>query len=245
MDGLLLLHVEPGSPWIQDVIKVNANIVAVDFPNNEPGLNTVSFDNVATGALAAQHLFDLGHRKIGFIGSGLEPINFDASQRYMGYQQAMQQRGIDIRPEWVFDYRTLKKPLHRSENFCQLEGKFAAEHILKIGADKPTAWIAYSDFMAVHLMRHLQGAGVRLPEEMSLIGVDDSEWCELTHPPLSSVRHPLEEMGHAAATILIDQSRETPSSAHPRAIRSPKHVLFQPEVVSRKSTAALRTLPRV
>ena len=243
MDGLLLLHVEPGSPWITDLLKVNANVVAVDFPHSEPGPDTVSFDNVATGKLATEYLYSLGHRKIGFVGSGLEPINFDANERYLGYQQAMRDRGIAIRPEWVFDRRSLARPLSRNENFCQLEGKLAAEHILALGAEKPTAWIAYSDFMAVHLMRHLQSAGIRLPEEMSLIGVDDSEWCELTQPFLSSVRHPLEEMGRTAANILIEKSRESRSSSRPRVSRSTNHVLFQPKIAERESTAALRKLP--
>ena len=238
IDGVLLLHVEPGATWIKDLLKVYSNVVAVDYPHVEPGLDTVSFDNVATGELAVEHLWSRGHRRIGFVGSCLDTLNFDANQRYIGYLNAMKSRGVPVRPHWVFDRQSAPHRLQHKDPVSQTEGRMAADHVLAVrGDDAPTAWIAHNDLVAVHFARHLQAAGVRVPQQLSLVGVDDSEWCGMMNPALTSIRHPLEDMGRCAATMLIENSEAQADATSPKVPAKLKNVVFPPEVSIRESTA--------
>jgi DNA-binding LacI/PurR family transcriptional regulator len=128
-------------------------------------------------------------------------------------------------------------PLRPEQAVCQIEAQLAAQYILGLGARRPTAWIAYNDLVAVHLIRHLQAAGIRLPEQLSVVGVDDSEWCSLSSPALTSVRHPLEQMGRCAANLLIEKSEGQARSGKGKSQR----IVFPPEMAVRESTAPCRT----
>ena len=202
-------------------------------PDAQAGLDTVSFDNVAAGRLAVEYLAGLGHERIGYIGSCREPANIDATARQSGYLEALSKLGLKSQPEWIFDRTQITSPIAKDDAVCQLEGHYAARHLLKLGPSGPTAWIAYSDLVAVHLMRQLSESGVRVPGDVSVVGVDDSEWARFMTPTLTSVRHPLEEMGRQAASVLIERSEASDSSAG-----KPQHVVFPPEMVIRESTAA-------
>src|SRR5690606_26973517 len=98
--------------------------------------------------------------------------------------------------------------------------------------------MAYADIVAAHAQMRLQSAGVRVPEQVSLLGVDDSMYCHLVSPNLSSIRHPLEDMGRRAAELLIEKSSgsESTSAAGRKAVKE----LFAPEIVVRESTSPPR-----
>jgi DNA-binding LacI/PurR family transcriptional regulator len=234
IDGVLLVHAEPGSPWIGDLVASGHNVVAIDYANPEPGLNAMVFDNPAVSRMAVDHLMTLGHRKIGFLGSCMDPVSKDGMARQMAFLDYARQRGLEVRPEWVFDAMRSERALRPEEPVCEIEGVWGARHILKLGAAGPTAWLAYGDMVAVHAMRHLQAAGVRVPEDVSLIGVDDSEWCRMVTPQLSSIGHPLSEMGRRAVELLIQISEND------KAVRG-VHEVFAPRLAARGTTAPLAT----
>ena len=237
IDGLILMHVDPGAPWIGEVLKANQIVVAVDYSGDEPGLDTVGFDNLAAGRVAVEHLYGLGHRRIGYVSSCRKPPSEDAIVRLAGYRQSMAEHGLEVDRQWIFDASMLAKPLLPDDPVCQLEAKFAAEHIIRLGPSGPTAWVFYGDLVAVHAMRHLQAAGIQLPGQLSLVGVDDSEWSRFVSPQLTSVRHPLEEMGRRAADMLITKSeRATDADAVSGQMPAAERVLFPPLVVARESS---------
>lgn len=237
IDGLVLIHAEPGSPWIGDLVAAGRNVVAVDYSNPEPGLDAVVFDNAAAGRLAVEHLVSLGHRRIGFIGSCRQPPSLDGLLRQQGFLEAMAAHGLPVRPAWVFDHHLLERPLRPQDEVCQAEGLAGARHIVSLGPRGPTAWIAYADLVAVNVLSGLRTAGKRVPLELSVMGVDDSEWCRVATPPLASLRHPLEEMGRAAVELLVARSAAGGSRTSGRLPRVGRHVIFQPELVARESTA--------
>ena len=224
IDGLLLIHTEPGSPWIGELLAARRNVVAVDYSKPEPGLNAVVFDNAAAGRLAVEHLAALGHRKIGFLGSCRRPQSLDGLLRQRGFLDAMAARGLPVRPAWVFDHRLLDHPLRPQDEVCQAEGLAGARHIAALGARGPTAWVAYSDLVAVSALAGLRAAGRQVPLDVSIMGVDDAECCRMVSPSLTSLRHPLEEMGQAAVELLV-----TPGAAG-------RQVIFTPTLVAREST---------
>ncbi len=246
IDGLLLIHVEQGSPWLADLVKVSTNLVLVDYPGAEPEMDTIGFDNQAAGRLAVEHLVQLGHRRIGYVGSCCEVPSVDAAQRLEGYRAALAQHQLPMNERWIVDQRRAERAISAQEPVCQLEAGIAARHIQSLGSAGPTAWVAYGDLVAVHLIRLLQAAGRRIPQEISVMGVDDSDWCQMVTPTLTSIRHPLEEMGRAAAALLIDKAEgnlEPGGAAHGGATASatPKgrRLTFSPTLVQRQSTAPL------
>lgn len=238
IDGVLLVHTESGSPWIQELVVAGCNVVAIDYMNPSPGLNAMIFDNVAAVHLAVDHLISLGHRQIGFLGPCSQQPTQDAIARQDTFMQYVRECGLELPDEWVFDVRRAPRALKADEDVCQREGLWGAQHIVALGSKGPTAWMAYGDLVAVSAMPHLHAGGVRVPEDISLIGVDDSEWCRMVWPQLSSIAHPLQEMGRAAVELLIELS-ERGESSRPAGARG-VHRMFAPQLVARQSTAPLR-----
>jgi len=237
IDGLLLVHAEPGSLWIRDLLNAGCNVVAVDYANPDADLNAMVFDNAGVSRVAIDHLVQLGHRKIGFLGSCKDPISKDGMARQVAFLEYAREVGVEVKPEWVYDVTRAPRPLRDDEHVCQLEGLWGAQHILSLGKDGPTAWMVYSDLVAANAMPHLQANGVCIPEDVSLIGVDDAYWCHMTNPPLSSIGHPLYEMGQRAVELLIEISERTPDTDQPSRTTRGVHELFAPRLVARGTTA--------
>jgi LacI family transcriptional regulator len=235
IDGLLLVHVEAGSRWIRDLLAGGGPVIAVDYPLPEPRLHAVVFDNVAAGRLAVEHLYAMGHRRIGFMASCLQPTNVDGALRLQGYLQAMSAHRLSVPLEWIFDRSKLGQALERGDAVCQIEGRAAARYILSLADRAPTAWIAYSDLVAASALPVLQACGVRVPTQVSVMGVDDAEHARLSQPTLTTIRHPLEEMGRRAVELLVERIAEPPPVG--RRAAAAHHELFPPELIVRESTA--------
>ncbi|HAU37111.1 MAG TPA: hypothetical protein DCX07_05280 [Phycisphaerales bacterium] len=237
VDGILLLHAERGDPWIRQMVQRRANVVAVDYPHAEPGLDAIRFDNRMAMELAVGHLVELGHSRIGFLGSCTNPQSADAAVREEAFLHFASARGLAVRPEWVHNLQNVRQPIRREEPVCTLEGLYGIEHLLGL-ADRPTAVIAYGDLVAVSALQAMHNRRMDLPREMSILGVDDSEICCYVHPPLTSVRHPLEEMGRRATDLLIARAEgKTRDGAAGKAEKG-IHETFEPTLAVRESTAA-------
>jgi DNA-binding LacI/PurR family transcriptional regulator len=101
------------------------------------------------------------------------------------------------------------------DEFCQAEGILGMQYFLGLKqSERPTAVIGYNDLVAVNALRECLKQGLKIPHEMSVIGMGDSERCEYLIPGLTSLRHPLEEMGQCAARYLIQaiESKQTPDT---------------------------------
>jgi LacI family transcriptional regulator len=234
IDGLLVVHAEPTHTQLLDMIRTNPNVVLVDYPHADPQLNLVMFDNRAASRLPLEHLVKLGHQRIGFLGSCREPANADSIAREQAFVEMVNEIGLELKNEWIFNAHRLPRPLRPEEQVCHLEAKLGAAHIAKLGSSGPTAWIVYSDFVAALALPHLHDLGVRIPEQISLIGVDDSTFCEMVSPSLTAVRHPLEEMGKRAVEMLIEIAERPPDEPPRIGI----HEIYSPTLVPRQSTAA-------
>ncbi len=147
---------------------------------------------VAGGFAATAHLTALGHRRIGFING--EPWMDAAIDRLKGYKQAL--ATVDV----AFD-----ENLVRNGDWLPLRGYEAGLELLSL-ASPPTAILCGNDLMAIGVMEAAAEKGLRVPEDLSVMGYDDQELARYTHPPLSTLVLPNYEMGQKAAETLIDMA---------------------------------------
>jgi LacI family transcriptional regulator len=152
------------------------------------GIPCVSAAHASGAKQATEHLLGLGHRRIAAIKG--EEGWYATEERLLGYRAALAAAGVIPPPELVVG------------GDFQIESGFAAALRLFDLAEPPTAIFAFNDNMAVGVLQAARARGVRVPEDVSVVGFDDSEQASIVTPPLTSVRQPLEEMGRMAAGLL-------------------------------------------
>ncbi|MFC4425032.1 LacI family DNA-binding transcriptional regulator [Deinococcus navajonensis] len=183
------------------------------------GERSVQVDNHAGAGLATRHLLALGHRRIAHLRGTANHIR-DAAEREAGFLEAMQAAGLSVPGEAIQDGL-----------FSEAGGERAARRLLSL-PQPPTAIFAANDRSALGVLRAAAALGLRVPHDLSVVGFDDIHAASVTDPPLTTVRQPLEQMGAAAATLLIDLIRGVP-------VVEP-HVIFPAQLVVRGSTAPPR-----
>ncbi len=186
--------------------------------HKEIDLPTVRTDDVLGGRLAAGHLIELGHRDIVQVCGPLHANGFE--RRYRGFSQTLKNAGIPLLRD-----RELVGTL--SVDY----GLQAAEHLLASG-ELPTAVFVHNDETATGLLHGLVRAGVRVPEDISVIGYDDMPYAAVFNPGLSSIRLPRREWGQLACRKLVSILNAEEDADQP--------VIIAPELIRRTSTAAPR-----
>ena len=167
------------------------------------GLPTVANDHLAIGAMAAEHLLDRGFRHFGFVGyAGIDW----SGRRAAGFAQAVRARGWGCQEHL--------KPVGPGGRRGDWEREMAALARWVRELPRPVGVMACNDFRAVELLDACRRAGVAVPEDVAVVGVDNEDIaCELAHPPLSSVVPDGERVGHEAAKLLAGMMRgETPAT---------------------------------
>jgi DNA-binding LacI/PurR family transcriptional regulator len=210
---------------LSDVQKNNVPIVIVSRDLTARGVSSILVDNEAGGALAMRHLHELGHRRIAVI-RGPEEM-FDSEPRWEGVQSAAADAGIEFDPRLIFQLPNLVDPTSGFEGGIKF-----AQRMLATGRHF-TAVLAFDDLTALGVVRGLLGAGLRVPEDCSVLGFDDVLPAEVSTPGITTIRQPLREMGLLAAEWVVDaiKAREQRREQKPRLHRAP------PELVVRMSSA--------
>ncbi|MFF0342571.1 LacI family DNA-binding transcriptional regulator [Kribbella sp. NPDC004875] len=176
-------------------------LVVVDPANiPEPDLTSVGSTNFAGGMAATQHLLSLGHRRIGYVGG--QPTSGCNQARLSGFRSAMDSVGAEVPSEYVW-----------LSDFLYDDGLAGGSKMLDL-ADRPTAIFAGSDEVAVGVLEAARARGLRVPEDLSLVGFDDTEVARLASPPLTTVRQPLREMGAVALRTALQLAAGEPVASH-------------------------------
>jgi len=179
----------------------------------EPRIKHIAFDDVGAGRLATSHLVDLGHR--GFVH--LRGPNVRSSLlRLLGYRQALTEVGL-----WPQPVLAASSPVMRSR-------EAAVAEFLR-GTSPPVAMVAYDDLSAVAALHAAHRVGWRVPEDMSVVGIDDIQFAEYTNPGLTTVAQPKQRLGALAVDAVLD-----------RGDTVPKVTVLDGELVLRDSTALAR-----
>lgn len=233
IDGLVLLHVDHTADWVASLLAQSSNVVAVNYYGSA-AVDRVNFDDAAASELAVRHLAELGHRRIGFVGSYHLPLGPGADLRCDGYRRAMAAAGLAIDPQWVWDRKNpALRPSAEALATAQDDGRAGAIHLAGLGDARPTAVVAYNDLMAIRIVRQLEELGHRVPAAVSVVGVDGSDIGELFTPELTSIRQPFAAMGRRATELLIEKAKLGFRAARVETARE----LASPELLIRQSTA--------
>jgi len=216
-DGVLLVTSELTGDQLHELRKEDIPLVVVDPVNlPEPDLPSVGATNWAGGIAATDHLISLGHHRIGAITG---PAGYLCSRaRIDGYRSALDRVGARYDPALV-----------RNGDF-QHEGGFVRGGELLDLADRPTAIFAGSDQQALGVYEAARQRGLRIPQDLSVVGFDDLPLGRWVSPPLTTVGQPLAEMGRVAAEMLGDLIEGVPLGS--------RRVELATELVVRESTAS-------
>jgi LacI family transcriptional regulator len=206
-----------------DIRKNNVPILIVGRDLIERGVSSILVDNEAGGALAMQHLIDLGHRRIAVIRGPQEMC--DSEPRWQGIQAVARKAGVKIDPKLVFELPGLAGPTSGFEG-----GVRFAHQMLSAGRDF-TAVLAFDDLTALGVVRGLSEAGVRVPQDRSVMGFDDVLPAEVATPAMTTVRQPLKEMGLEAAQQVLRAIQAQAKDSAPILHKT------TPELIARDSTA--------
>jgi DNA-binding LacI/PurR family transcriptional regulator len=217
VQGLLITPVSDGpQPRLERFIERGIPVVLVDRGAASASRCSVAVDDVLGGRLAAEHLLSRGHRHIAFVGG---PLSIrQVADRHRGTTDALAGSGAAL---------TLVRTPHLSIG----AGRAAAADLAALpDGERPTAVVCANDLLALGVLQGVIGLGLRVPEDLAIVGYDDIEFAAAAAVPLSSVRQPRELLGRTAAELLADEVAGN-GSAHEH-----RHAVFQPELVARRST---------
>ena len=199
VDGLALFtrDVAPLSDMLASLSKQGHCVVTVGEPHTIAGVDLVCADDLQGGMDATRHLLDLGHRRIAFLGG----IRSRAAhlRRYEGYRCALQQADVTVEP-------SLNLP-SQSHGFATQEDGYRCMLAALALPEPPTAVFARNDACAIGALHAAHVRGVRVPQDIAIVGFDDIPLAAYQAPPLTTVAQPIHEQGRTAAQFLLSRMR--------------------------------------
>ena len=215
-DGAVLILPTASAQSLHSLVERGHRLVIID-PIERVGRDVpaVSSAHAAGADEAVRHLLELGHRRIAAITGPHARVA--TAQRLRGYHSALAGAGLLPDPALVVE-----------SDFMLSGGRAAAERLLEL-PEPPTAIFAFNDSLAIGAMQVARARGLRLPEELSIVGFDDTGEAELVTPALTTVRQPLKEMGKMGAAMLA----RLLAGEQPEAL----HVELATQLIVRESTA--------
>jgi len=221
VDGFLLLNTPA------DQIEVPVPVVAISAHSEVPNVTNIVLDHHKAVESALKCLYELGHRRIAFM-RGPEAIP-DSEFRWHSIQQVAGEIGLRIDPTLVvridsagWSIKTGEHPMAPEIGHKPMKGLLEQTHDF-------TAVFCFNDIAAIGAIRALKDAGLRVPEDVSVVGFDDIQSAAYNTPSLTTVRQPLFEMGQRGAQILLERIANREASY-------PAEVVMAPELVIREST---------
>ncbi len=222
VEGVILLN----TPVVQ-ALPVPA--VSISGHKMVRGITNIAVDNRKATFTALEHLVKLGHKRIAFFKG--HPGSADTEYRWKGIVRAASSLGIEIRPELTVQLQ--RGAAHPGPSVPE-EGYVYAQKLLATG-QRFTALFAFNDISAIGAMGAFWDAGLRMPEDISVVGFDDIQAASYLRPRLTTVRQPLRQMGEMAAKQLLERISNGSG-------RCPQLISLAPEFVVRESTGPVSLL---
>jgi LacI family transcriptional regulator len=216
VDGLLVMSPDLDARALSENLPANLPVVMLNCEADDRSHDSFNIDNCGGAMAVTRHLLQLGHERIGVITGPAR--NHDARERLRGVRAVLEAAGRTWDEAWVAE-----------GDFSEESGYQAATTLL--GGARPTALIAANDSMAIGALAALAHAGVRVPEQVAVVGFDDIPIARYVSPPLTTVRVSIPELGSRAAARLLEALEQGPG-------RTRKQQLLPTELVIRRSCGA-------
>ncbi len=218
-DGMMLFSMDLPAAFAEKFLKMKIPLVLVDAYH--PSFDSITIDSEMGAYVVTNHLLKLGHKRIGMINASLDTA--PARKRFEGFKRALAEHDI------AFDERYLKvSSVSKQDGFSREAGYISMMEMMDLGEERPTATFISSDIQAIGALSALRDLGLRVPQDMAIVGFDDIELAK--HFGLTTMRQPMYEMGVLAVERLLErlEKRDLPSS----------HTHFEPRLVVRESCGA-------
>ncbi len=192
VEGVAVMTFGEEEPVLDQLTHRDIPMVLAEFRLDDPKTSTILLDYTTGVRAAVHHLMDLGHRRIGFL-AGPHKLH-SAITRENDFRTAMREAGLDVDPAWVIE--------------CDhtLRGGVAGFERLRALASQPTAVLCSNDMTAIGVLRAAYMSGLRVPQDLSVIGLDDIDFAEFTLPPLTTIRLSRADLARAAFDALRSQT---------------------------------------
>ena len=215
VDGLIIATSDCSSEQVQQIRKMNIYVVIVDREIEDLERDLVMVDNVRCAYIAVRHLINLGHERIGIILGPMQTMT--ARQRLKGAKMALMENGL-------FDETLVKSGGYSFENGFQIIQGYL------LGGKSIEAVFCANDMIAIGAIKAIEEAGCRVPDDISVIGIDDIMISRLINPPLTTVRQPIFDLGAIATKMVIERIQGTVTGV-------PRKVILPGELIVRQSTS--------
>lgn len=213
-----------GDAYLREIIESRVAVACIGRDFHHDQADWVSADNHQGGFQATQHLIDLGHRNIGFIGTTL--VGGASLKRFQGYLDALQKNNLPVEERFV----TGRAQSDDAPGYSTEKLGYEAMQRLLVLPTRPTAVFARNDFTAIGAMTAIKEAGLQIPNDIAIVGFDDIPMTAHTAPPLTTVRQPTHRQGQIAAEFLLRRIENSELEREERTLEC--------ELIVRSSTVA-------
>lgn len=190
VDGVIVTSSRVGELYRPLLVQMNVPIVLVNNERSDPGVWFVSIDDCHGAALATDHLLEIGRRRIGYIAGWPEASS--SAGRLRGCSDSLDKHGLGSAPAWI------------GSGNGRMDGGYACAQEMLAIRPLPDGLFCYNDLTAIGALRALHEAGLRVPEDVAVVGFDDIAMAAFSCPPLSTVAQPRHDMGRIAVSMLLD-----------------------------------------
>lgn len=221
VDGLIVVPAtHSDDAHLVQLLRRHVPVVLLDRSMDRMRADTIMIDNERAAQRAIHYLIELGHQRIGIVTT--ESTIDTIISRTAGYRRALAEAGLSVRDEWI-----------RACEYKEATVRREIETLLDLPPDiRPTAILATDSFITMWVFRMLRERGLRLPEQMSLIGFDDADWMTMVRPNITVIDQPVYELGRAAAEQLIKRIE--------REEEPPRRIFLETTLIERESCGPWR-----
>jgi LacI family transcriptional regulator len=215
--GIIFVAAGAQTSAVKDLLIHNFPVVLVDRDLDDIQVDAVLLDNYHCGYMATEHLIKLGHQCIGLVSG---PFNLTPSaERIVGYKDALNDAGLEC------DDKLMIKG-----NFNPKSGYEAANELLTL-PNRPTAIFAMNDLMAIGVIRAVHEQGLKVPDDLAIVGFDDIELASYTIPPLTTIAQPTKGISQQAVELLTERIDQPDLK--------PRRIIMNGELVVRGTCGAI------
>lgn len=215
LDAVAVLGLETNTRTAYRISRINLPIVLINHRFDDLALSSVMTDDQQGAYIATRHLIEQGHRHIAFMEGS--PRYYTSHARRAGFLQAMEESGLEASPA-----------LMRVGQYDEACAYRETKDLLAVGPDFSAMYVS-NDIMALGVLQALRSEGIRIPDDVSLVGFDDTQFATAIDPPLTTVRKPRTHMGTEAARMLLERIENGNSLPE-------EHIVLPTKLIVRAST---------